>query len=57
MRRRSVVAPVGPIVSTIENPHGDQAPVRPITSAATASAHSTALTAGSIPGQHGTFVW
>ena len=39
--------PAGASVSTIENPHGDHAPVIPATSAARAST----------AGQHGTFVW
>ena len=36
-------SPASPIVSTIENPQGDQAPVRPIKSAATARLSSRRL--------------
>ena len=52
--QRRAPSPESPIVSTIENPHGDQAPVRPIRSAATARLSSTPLTD---PAQHGTLVW
>ena len=49
--RRLAPSPASPIVSTIENPHGDQAPVRPIKSAAPARLR------GSTTAQHGTWVW
>ena len=46
------VCPVGPIVSIIEKPHGDQVPVAPIRSPATTRAMmSTGVH------QQGTFVW
>src|SRR5919204_4083358 len=37
-------SPASPIVSTIEKPQGDQAPVRPINTAAAARLNSSALT-------------
>ena len=44
--RRLAPSPESPIVSTIENPQGDQAPVRPIRSAATARLSSSGLSMG-----------
>src|SRR2546423_279716 len=41
--RRLAPSPASPIVSTIENPHGDQAPVRPTKRAAAARVSSSKL--------------
>ena len=49
--RRPPVWPVGPIVSIIEKPHGDQVPVAPTSRPASERARLERLH------QQGTFVW
>ena len=62
--QRRVASPASPTVSTIENPHGDHAPVSPTSSAAATRLSSRALIGAPSEdpppdpsAQHGTWVW